>query len=495
MIPIRFANDDKTKSVPRPPRTASRPRDVRFGCLLALLVSSACSSSHEPDSGDVPYVEAGADPADAGVPEEAGLDAGTPTIDVVVTVVDGLARPVAGALWVVINDRGARQEGATLSDGTIRAELDANLGPFALTVAAEGVGARSIVGIHAPLLAELQLGSELSVDFSYRDVQITRRGQAADEWAVAGGAGFTFANWFSNGTTTSRFAEDQPQYGLMVFGFRPQTVRYDGWDFDTPFGRYGSHVPVRAIEAVPASPRAFGAEIEVDMSGGETALVELPAEITLPTEGRHQPRVLFAEAHAVRREGAEPFGVQIPIGSARLTPNADRTALAGALVLFEDPSLRPDRVDFSLRNGSGRQIAVVRTTLDRVHVDVPPVDGPVSISGETVDTVTFASGASRWTHVRFGLEQAREPATVSWIVVSRGGALPETGLPELPDGADLAWIGFEEGTPVEAWVEVHHELEPETTVRDVPVRPYVEGVGTLPDTRSPHPRLTHSVSL
>ena len=69
MIPMGFANDDKTKSVPRPPRTASRPRDVRFGCLLALLVSSACSSSHEPDSGDLPYVEAGSDPADAGVPE------------------------------------------------------------------------------------------------------------------------------------------------------------------------------------------------------------------------------------------------------------------------------------------------------------------------------------------------------------------------------------------------------------------------------------------
>ena len=78
---------------------------------------------------------------------------------------------------------------------------------------------------------------------------------------------------------------------------------------------------------------------------------------------------------------------------------------------------------------------------DTARVEVPPIDGPLSLEGDTVGTLPFASRAPAWSHTRFGLEQVLdEGATkVGWWAVAATGA---ARLPELPAGLTLADIGF-----------------------------------------------------
>src|SRR5690606_7935973 len=65
-------------------------------------------------------------------------------------------------------------------------------------------------------------------------------------------------------------------------------------------------------------------------------------------------------------------------------------------------------------------VADVHVRPDTARVEVPPIDGPLSLEGDTVGTLPFASRAPAWSHTRFGLEQVLdEGATkVGWWAVA-----------------------------------------------------------------------------
>lgn len=447
--------------------------------VVVFALGLGCSSSHRGDAAtDADATRDGGGRSDSGAQDSGGVvDGGAPPV-LEAQVLDRLGMPASGGRWrLEETGGGAVIEGEFGADGMVQVGLQSHTS-YDFTVAAPGLGARSLVGFRGTTRARIQLDVDTRPDPARGSFDVRVSGAGTGEFVLIGGPGVERLRLLNgaSGVSAITYVPGLDAYGLIGIVGEPQTIRIDG--MERPMSQPTSARPLRAVRLPPLSSPP-SSEVALDVSTGTAATVRLAIEISVPSEGAYQPRPLYAEAIARRDEGFWPSGIDIPVGTTALQPNDDRTILGGELTYFAQPELQPDYLELWLLNGAGDLAARIRATPDMGRVEIPASAGPAEIEGGRVSELTFSASSPMWSNGRFGFEQRNGDALVQWVVVSSTGQFVRRSMPSLPSGLDYAALGFATGDEVTSFLSVYHRFRwEEDPVLAIPSKPpYVSGTG------------------
>lgn len=437
-------------------------------CVLRLsLVAFAggCYLSHELGGGSG---RGDAGELDPSRPFAACGDDGTPDLQIVIGVdVGQLPSTDAGGpvlTWLEGSCGDAPLEGRAERRGEVRwRDLDRRCAPYRVTLALEGVGARSFFDVRENLCASVTFGRAIPGDRGADppDIELSVRGGSIGglaplEWVTFAGPELIAAPRHDDEGLELRYAERDGPFDIYGLVSEPEETVYVADDGSRR--TFAGGLPLRiaaAWDAETAPAHGF----TLDVAGADEALRHRPFRLQVGERpGVSSPR--YAEATV---EASVPFLLPSP-GTAALRATMPGV-LEGDLVTFSDgPWGRFEHTSLTAFDDAGNEVVTVSLDEGIEDVRVPAVASPPRFSGDYFSDARARFAAAGWPLVRVTVSDGPH----RWIITYLEPPDPIDLRPrELPIPGGLAFDDFAFMPPL-AFVRVEYvePLRPDDRITD-----------------------------